>query len=94
MKSRTKKILIAILFGSIFLNSGFLFAKNHTEIHYDNHTKIFLSDKNSEERKKEFWDKFRESVKPREKNPPEAEKPREVNPREVHPREIETNESE
>lgn len=89
MKSRTKKILIAILFGSIFLNSGFLFAKNHSEPCHDNQTKIFLDDKNSEERKKEFWDKFRESVKPREKNPPEAEKPREV-----HPREIETNESE
>ena len=86
MKFPAKKIIIAIILGSVFLDAGFSFAQS-TKIIFDNHEKIYLHDKESSERKKEFWEKFRESVTPREKNPREADKPKEVHPKEIHPQE-------
>ena len=87
MKIPAKKIIIAIIFGGVFLDAGFSFAQNN-EIFYNAETKIYLSeDEDSAERKKEFWEKFRETVKPREKNPREEEHPREVHPEEVRPEE-------
>ena len=87
MKFPAKKIIVAIIFGGVLLDAGFSFAQN-TAFIFDNHKKIYLHDKESSERKKEFWEKFRESVTPREKNPDEADKPKEVHPREIHPHEI------
>ena len=88
MKFPAKKIITAIIIGGIFFNAGLSFAQSNKFISVK-HTKIFLSeDEESSERKREFWEKFRESVKPREKPPRESQKPREVHPREIHPREI------
>ena len=87
MKISAKKIITAIIVGGIFFTAGLSFAKSH-EIISVNHTKIYFSeDEESSERKREFWEKFRESVKPREKHPHE-EHPREERPREIHPHEI------
>lgn len=86
MKFPAKKIITATIFGAIILNAGFSFAQNK-----EPHEKIltyFSERHDSEERKREFWEKFRESVKPREKPPSESNRPREVHPREVHPRRI------
>lgn len=95
MKIPAKKIIIAIFLGALIFNAGFSFAKTN-EIVYPNKNFIYLSeDEASEERRREFWEKFRETVKPREKNPPPAaEKPREVRPREVYPREVQPQEAE
>lgn len=93
MKISAEKIITAIIIGGIFFNAGLSFAKSN-EIISVNHTKIYFSeDEESAERKREFWEKFRESVKPRE-NPPHEERPREVHPREEHPREIHPHEEE
>ncbi len=87
MKIPAKKIFVATVLGAVILNAGFSFAQNNEHIH-KNENIIYLSeDEDSAERKREFWEKFRESVKPREEHPSEAEKPREVHPREVHPHE-------
>lgn len=87
MKISAKKIVTAIIVGGIFLNAGLSFAKSHEFISV-NHAKIFLSeDEESSERRREFWEKFRESVTPREK-PPHEERPREIHPHEEHPREV------
>ena len=87
MKISAKKIITAIIVGGIFFTAGLSFAKCH-EIISVHHTKIYFSeDEESSERKREFWEKFRESVKPREKHPHE-ERPREEHPREVHPHEV------
>lgn len=87
MKFPAKKIIAAMIFGGVLLDAGFSFAQN-AEIIF-NHEKIYLSEEQeSSERKREFWEKFRESVTPREKNPGEADKPKEVHPREIHPQEI------
>lgn len=89
MKIPAKKIITAIIFGAVMFNAGFSFAKNNDTT---NENFIYFSeehDHDREERKREFWEKFRESVKPREKPPSESNKPREVHPREVHPRESE-----
>lgn len=85
MKIPAKKIIVATIFGAVILNAGFSFAKNNEPA---NENLIYFSEEHdSEERKREFWEKFRESVKPRQKHPSESNKPREVHPREVHPRE-------
>ncbi|MBQ7706074.1 MAG: hypothetical protein IJT73_11745 [Selenomonadaceae bacterium] len=89
MKIPAKKIVVAILLGGVFLNAGFSFAQIKEP------QKIYLSeDEGSEERKREFWEKFRESVTPREKNPPREERPKEVHPREEKPREVHPREAE
>ena len=87
MKNPAKKISAVIILGAVLLDAGFSFAQNN-ETFYNDETKIYLSeDEDSAERKKEFWEKFRETVKPREKNPREEEHPREVHPEEVRPEE-------
>jgi len=86
VKFPAKKIIVAIILGGVLLDAGFSFAQS-TEFIFDNRKKIYLHDKESSERKREFWEKFRESVTPREKNPGEADKPKEVHPKEIHPQE-------
>ena len=90
MKSPAKKIITAIISGTLLLNAGLLFAKtpeiilyHHGENSHDD------EDKESEERRHEFWEKFRESVKPREKEPPKEVQPEEVEPEEEKQKEIE-----
>ena len=89
MKSPLKKIVTAIIFSAVLFNGGFSFAQNNEMIFYHQEDKIQLhSDNESSERKREFWEKFRQSVTPREKPPPaKAPPPREVKPREEKPRE-------
>lgn len=86
MKNPAKKISAAIILGATLLDARFSFAQNN-EIFYNSETKIYLSEEDdSADRKKEFWEKFRETVKPREKNPREVH-PEEIHPEEVHPHE-------
>ncbi len=88
MKNPAGKLISAIILGTVFFNAGFSFAQNKEIISTDE-TKIYFSeDENSAERKREFWEKFRESVKPREEKPHEEERPREVHPHEVKPHEV------
>ena len=88
MKSPAKKIIMAIIFGAIFLDAGLLFAQNEEEVRTDDEVKIYASeDEESAERRKEFWDKLRESVTPREKEPPKEVRPNEVKPKEKKPKE-------
>lgn len=88
MKSQLKKIVPAIIFSAVLFNGGFSFAQNNEIIFYHQENKIQLqSDNESSERKREFWEKFRQSITPREKHPPREEKPREEKPREEKPRE-------
>ena len=86
MKIPAKKIIVAIIFGGVLLNAGFSFAQSN-EFIFDNQEKIYLHDRERSERKREFWEKFRESVTPREKNPGKSDKPKEVHPKEIHPHE-------
>ena len=82
MKSPAKKILTIMILGTIFFNAGLSFAQNDT----DAETEIYSAEDEenaSAERKREFWEKLRESVEPREKPPEESENPREVHPQEV-----------
>lgn len=87
MKSPAKKLIIAMILGGVLLNAGLLFAQNIEAVPIENEIEICSAEDNeSAERKREFWDKFRESVTPREKDPPPvAENPREVHPEEIHP---------
>ena len=84
MKSPAKKITTAIISGILLINAGLSFAKSQDVIFYNQETKLQTNeDEGSTERRQEFWEKFRESVKPREKEPP-----REVKPDEVHNEEV------
>lgn len=84
MKSPAKKITVAIISGILLINAGLSFAKSHEVIFQNPETKVQTNeDEGSTERRQEFWEKFRESVKPREKEPP-----REVKPDEIHSKEI------
>jgi hypothetical protein len=86
MKSPAKKIITATIFGALFLNAGFSFAKSH-EVTFYNQEVQFSENEDSTERRQEFWEKFRESVTPREKDPP-----REVKPDEIHNEEVDKKE--
>lgn len=89
MKSPAKKITTAIISGILLINAGLSFAKNQDVIFYNQETKVQTNeDEGSTERRQEFWEKFRESVKPREKDPP-----REVKPDEVHNEEVASSDS-
>lgn len=86
MKNPARKITFAIILGFLLFDAGFSFAQNNPIICNDKIIIYASEDNDSEQRKREFWEKFRETVKPREP-PHEAEHPREVHPREVHPHE-------
>ena len=89
MKSPAKKIIIAIICGSVLLNAGLSLAQTNYFFSTGNEIEICSSeDAESAERKREFWEKFRESVTPREKDPPETDTPKEVHPEEVNPKEV------
>lgn len=89
MKSPAKKIVIAIISGALFLNAGLLFAKSHEVIYCQQENNLQANeDGESSERRQEFWKKFRESVKPREKKPPKEVHPNEVKNKETVPKEI------
>lgn len=84
MKSPAKKITVAIISGILLINAGLSFAKSHEVIFQNPEIKLQTNeDEGSTERRQEFWEKFRESVTPREKEPP-----REVKPDEIHSKEI------
>lgn len=86
MKSPAKKIITSLILGTVLFNAGLLFAKDSENICNDNEIKTYASEED-ERRREEFWNKFRESVTPREKEPPKEVHPRETPPKEVHPEE-------
>ena len=97
MKSPAKKIITAIISGIVLLNAGLSFAQSNEIIFYHNEETTSASDKESAERKREFWEKFRQSVTPkpppakappRPKDPPKEVKPEEKRPQEVKPEEV------
>lgn len=88
MKSPAKKIIISIIFGTMFLNAGLLSAQINEVIgyHHENNSTHANEDKVRSERRHEFWEKFRKSVVPRKARPP-----KEVHPDEVHNSEVKGN---
>ena len=87
MKNPARKMTFAIILGFVLFDAGFSFAQNNSIICNDEIIIYASEDEHSEERRREFWEKFRETVKPREKPPNESERPHEVHPREIHPHE-------
>ena len=91
MQSPAKKIMTAIISGVLLINAGLSFAQSKEIIFNSQENVVQTSeDETSTEQRQEFWEKFRESVKPREKDPPreknpapEKDPPREVNPKEI-----------
>ena len=84
MKSPAKKIITAVISGTLLINAGLSFAKSHEVIFLNQETKLQTNeDEGNTDRRQEFWEKFRESVTPREKEPP-----REVKPDEIHNEEV------
>lgn len=55
-------------------------------VHEDQHAGIIVE--RDDKQGSDFWDKFRESVKPREENPREKPPPKEKHPTESPPKEI------
>lgn len=88
MKSPAKTIISAMIFGIVFLNAGLVFSKTNDIDSSISETIISANkDETVTEKRREFWEKFRESVKPREETPRESEKPQEIHPHEIHPEE-------
>ena len=85
MQSPAKKIMTAIISGTILINAGLSFAQSNEIIFYNQENVVQTSEEETNaDRRQEFWEKFRESVTPREKDPPrEKESPREENPKEI-----------
>jgi hypothetical protein len=88
MKSPVKKLIIAMIFGTLFLNAGLLSAQSNEIIccHHENNSTHANEDKERSERRQEFWEKFRKSVLPREAKPQ-----KEVHPNEIRNEEIGNN---
>lgn len=78
MKSAAKKFITAMIFGTFILNAGFSSAQDNKVIFYQQKAEVQPQpDNKNSDRKKEFWDKFRQSVTPREEKPSqEGNKPR------------------
>ncbi|MBO4400340.1 MAG: hypothetical protein J5809_00670 [Selenomonadaceae bacterium] len=88
MKRLARILIPALLMASAILAAGHSSASSNNLNEYVFESVYLTDSKNDADKRKEFWDKFRESVTPREKKPGEAHSPREVKPREVHPREV------
>lgn len=85
MKRLARILITAVLMTSAILVAGHSSASSNNYVFES----VYLTEnKDDADKRKEFWDKFRESVTPRENKPEESHSPREVKPREVHPHEI------
>lgn len=95
MNRLAKNFISAALIGSALLVAGLSSASssgvNHASIEntIDTQAEINLSeDSDHSSKREEFWEKFRQSVTPKEKDPEESPEPKEVRPKEVHPKEV------
>ncbi len=88
MKRLARILIPAVLIASAILVAGHSSASSNNSSDYLLEPVYLSESKGDADKRKEFWDKFRESVTPRENRPRESKSPREVKPREVHPKEV------
>lgn len=92
MKRLARILIPAVLMASAMLSAGQSSASGDNFSDYVPEPAQLSEQRDDADKRREFWDKFRESVTPKENNPREKDSPREVQPREVHPREVQPKE--
>ena len=88
MKRLARILISAVLMASAILVAGHSSASSNNSSDYVFEPVYLSESSDASNKRKEFWDKFRESVTPRENKPREKDSPREVKPREIQPKEI------
>ena len=88
MKRLARILIPAVLMASAILVAGHSSASSNNFSEHAFKPVCLSEPKDDADRRRKFWDKFRESVTPRENKPEESKAPREVKPREVQPKEL------
>lgn len=82
MKRLAKILIPAVLMASAILVAGHSSASSNNDCVFE--PAVQLSERKGDaDKRKEFWDKFRESVTPRENKPRQQNSPREIPPKAV-----------